>query len=358
MNFNTIKDLASLDCPSLINLVTNPHSFYEIYANRISFYEWLQLYFSNRKFANDLNLLTNERFHVGKTFMDLCEQSIAGENAFRLLNQITITFPRIQHFKIDLDHFKIDQTQILTTVSTLRQMKRLEIYTSKFKNHYFEQDFSNLSTFTFSVKTYDETSVDGKSLTFLLSKMLNIDSLTIKNTFLTRDVIQALGCLRLDEMYLHNNTYESDEFLYLLYSPFLKTFVISYDNDFDIYGDFLLDILFTFFEHGTITIENFMFNLPICRSVNCKNVANLKHLKNLIINVEICNERSYENLCSFFSIIPTIISTCNITLVFVNPTNDFLDNNYDDSQTIRSFVYDCCYELEMKCSNFSVEEKY
>lgn len=168
MNSNNIRDLASLDMVSFRTMMINPISFFETFANRMSFHEWAQLYFYNKHFANNLNSLVGERFHFGHTFMDLLDQSLSGEHEHCLLEKITIKFFQVMHFRIDLDHFKSDQTNIFSIISHFKNLRKIEIHSSGLKIKFFHGISPKLSKLTFSIRQYDDYAADSSMVLMII----------------------------------------------------------------------------------------------------------------------------------------------------------------------------------------------
>lgn len=127
MNFNTILDLKDLSKPVLGKLLRNPMEFYEIYANRINFYEWLKIYFYNKNFAILLNNIVGNKFDINPFDLNLCSQSIAGENELELLTQLTVEFPFLHYLSIDFNTLNSHPIDILDSLQKFNNLKTLAI---------------------------------------------------------------------------------------------------------------------------------------------------------------------------------------------------------------------------------------
>lgn len=358
MNFNTIRDLASLDMASFRAMMINPITFYEAFANRMSFYEWVQLYFHNKNFANNLNGLVGERYHLGHTFVDLLDQPLSGENEYSLLEKIAVKFSQMMHFRIDLDHFKTDQTCIFSTISHLKNLRKIEIHASCLKIKFFHGIFPKLTKMTLFIKQYNDFSVDSESLDSMIIQMPNLRSLTLKNFRLSNSTFLHIFRLHLEEIIFYNMICDLETIKFLIFKDSLRSLLILRDNAFSLINPYnFLDIVLSIFQFGDSNIKKFVFDVPDSNQpMLFENILHLKKLKLLVIFVNVSNQYVYNNLYQIFSIVPYISSTCQIKINLIDPLNDFVQGFLYEAKTICEFIYECASELQDRCPNFSFDE--
>lgn len=354
MNFNTIKDLALLSNPDFHKIVSDPTMFFSIYAQRVSFYEWLQLYFSNKKFANTINALINYRHYISQTFLDLYTQSIQGENEFQLFKKIISTFPYIIEAQIDLDRFSTLPSEILSSMRNFKHLQKLTLYTrSNFV--LYDRDvfiFYSVTEFSYFYRNNPNNFSD-LSLYSLLMQMPNLVNIALSNFPLSTPLITLLAESNISEVYLLDvDSFNADPTPFL-FNPSLKKLTLRFkDLSNEKANDLLRTTLDSFSPNSNI--ENFTFEITSSiYPIHFEKMFNLPKLQILNIYVSMRNMRIYYNLVRILFLIPYFNSSTIINL-HLNYSSNFFDRDelFNPTLNIFNFISEHARNLQTQCANF------
>lgn len=352
MTSNISINLSSSDNSDFGLTTSNPDNFYSDYAQGITFYEWIQIFFTNKKLANTLNSLANDRHHISHTSLDLYTQSIGGENESYILKKIVEYFPRIISARIDLDNFLEFSSDFFEIFFGFAHLKSLTLYSSThFPVLFSEFIFPKLNHFCYVNKqpaVYFEL-----PLSFFIFKMPNLRKLSLYNVSLSSAFRNGFPNCNLEEIYFVDiesfNTDSGEIFRLKTLKKLTIRFLRLPDEQ---SNDLLCHVLESF--SLNLPIENFTFDLPpSVFPIHFENIFNLKNLKVLSIHVSIRNMFIYYNFIRVLFLVPFLSPTIEINLNLSRSCNDFDISNYVyDDTNIFDFAHSYCTQLSVQYPNF------
>lgn len=354
MNFNTIKDIASLRNTDFATIVSDRHLFNFIYANRVSFYEWLQIYFSDKHLANHLNALVNYRHHISRTFIDLSNQSIRGENELSLLKQIVSHFPRISVAKVDLDNFLSNTTDIMATIRHLKNLRKLTIITSaEFEFDNREYYFDRISELEFEYRFPNNYSTH--SLGDFMLKMPQLQKIYLTCVCLTNSFYQQINALKLEEIYLYDVECIDLESIQLLPAILsLTKLSIRFYSLSNLKATALCKAILSCFISKTCSIEDLTFEVTSSDSpLHFEAISYLSKLKKLTIFACIRDMNTYFNVTRILFLIPQIKHYIQIDFHLIRPNNRFDLTDISHNTSIRRFIVSIVSDFAVTLPNFS-----
>lgn len=352
MDFNLIKDLASLPTSEFFRMINDPLSVFFHYARLVKFPEWLQLYFSRRDFANKINSLVDDRHFVSNTYLDLDNQSIGGENEIALLKQIARNFPNTLEIDIDCDNFHSPIPEIIFLLHRFSELNKLNLTSTLFEIDNRQYIFENLTELKFSFDYY--THYDVSSLPAFFSKMPNLKIMFLKNVPFRNSIIKGITSLpKLEELTLLNCDGKTNtEFGHLvLTSPLKKLSVTSYSVP-DNYIARLMAKIFETIRCVPCSVSNVEIELPSTDYYDFEALFYLPNLDTLSLSVEIRDQKIYSNLTRFLSLIPYFPTAPQISLTLKRPINRYDNIDIQLYCTTFQFVVKMALDIGAKTPNF------
>lgn len=349
---NISIDLTSSDNSETDSTVSNPDNFYSDYAEGITFYEWIQIYFSNKKLANTLNSLVNDRHRIGHNSLDLYTQSIGGDNEFSILRKIIENFPYIVDARIDIDNFSLFSAEIFETFYGFAHLEKMTLYCSTyFPVLYSELIFPKMNHFCYVNK--QPTANFDLPLSFLIFKMPVLKKLSLYNVSLANVFHTEFPNCNLEEIYLVDVDSFNADCGAMFRLNTLKNLTIRFIRLPDEQSnDILCHALESF--SSELRIENFTFDLPpSVFPIHFENIFNLENLKVISINVSIRNMLIYYNLIRLLFLIPFFLPSIEINLYLSRSCNDFDNSHYFHNDiSIFDFARGYCTQISTQYPNF------
>lgn len=353
MNFNLIKDIASLPTSEFCRMINDPLSVFSHYAQLVKFREWLQLYFSHKDFANQINSLVDDRHFVSDTYLDLNNQSIGGENEIALLEQITQNFPNTVEIDIDCDNFYSDTPDIVFLLHRFLKLEKFDLISSSvFEIDNRQYIFENLFELRFSFDYYSH--YDISSLPPFFSKMPNLKTLYLKNVPFRDSVVLGIVSLPfLEELILLNCDCKTNtQFGLLAQMPSLKTLSITSYSASDHYTARLMDKTFKAIRFTPCSITNLELELPSTDFIDFEAIFYLLNLENFSLLAEIRDQKIYSNLIRFLSLIPYFPTKPLISLTLKRAINRYDNIDVQLYCTAFQFVVKIALDIKEKNPNF------
>lgn len=343
MNFNAIINQR--------NFNTNAAKIYEIYANRLSFSEWLNLFFQDKSSAIKLNSLVNRKFKINNIKLNLSSQTIAGNDEIRLLNKINEEFPAIEKLLIDLNNFNSDQCDVLDTVQCFKKLNYLCIFMEFQKNFSISLNFPEVEEFKLTVSSTTHDSIAKFHIDCLIQNMPNLKFCYFNNVYLSEIAIEKLLSLQISKLHLYD-IYCSNHIDDLFQLKSLSSIRIHGPNH-HIYNIMMNRLFFSF--NSDSNIKSLDFQIPSIEIyVPFKNILKLAKLEKLSFSVSITNMDFYLSLLRMLALIPKIKTNCQIEFYLENATNNF--DSYvlgqSTSTTIRGYIATQAFDLQQRYPNF------